>query len=74
MAQRSPVTFVQVTEQPLNLDRYVQRVSDPAAGAIATFSGVTRNNFDGKAVLKLAYEAYISMAEKKLQVKQEVKT
>ena len=68
MAQPSPISFVQVTDQPLCLDSYVQRVSDPTAGAIATFSGVTRNNFNGKAVLELAYEAYTPMAEKKLQV------
>lgn len=43
-------------------------VADPGAGAISTFSGVTRNNFHGKAVLKLEYECYTPMALKVLQV------
>jgi len=30
------------------------------------FLGMTRNNFDGKKVIKLQYEAYTSMAEKEL--------
>ena len=31
-------------------------------------SGVTRNNFQGKTVLRLEYEAYVPMALKKLDV------
>ena len=37
-------------------------VADPRAGAISTFSGVTRNEFEGKDVLHLEYECYIPMA------------
>ena len=59
---------VEVTGEPLDITRYVALVSDPGAGAISTFSGVTRNNFQGKAVLRLEYEAYEPMAVKKLQV------
>lgn len=60
--------FVEINEQPLEINKYVDAVSDPSAGAISTFSGTTRNNFQGKAVLKLEYEAYVPMALKKLQV------
>ncbi len=42
-------------------------VGDPAAGAIATFVGTTRDHFDGKKVLRLEYEAYIPMAEKQIR-------
>ena len=61
--------FVEVTGSPLSLNTLSQQVEDPGAGAIATFMGVTRNNFDGKEVLKLEYEAYKPMAKKKLMVR-----
>jgi molybdopterin synthase catalytic subunit len=59
---------VEITEQPLDLLKLTQRVTDPAAGAISTFIGTTRNNFDNKAVLYLEYEAYVPMAVAKLKV------
>ena len=59
---------VEVSPQPLSLQALADRVQADTAGAIATFSGVTRNNFDGRPVLYLEYEAYTPMAEKKLQV------
>lgn len=61
-------SFVEVVEDVLDLQRYVSLVADDSAGAIATFLGVTRNNFKGKAVVKLEYEAYTPMALKKLKV------
>lgn len=57
-----------ITDQPIELQNLIDKVEDPSAGAIATFTGVTRNNFKGKEVLKLEYEAYEPMACKKLQV------
>jgi MoaE-MoaD fusion protein len=45
-----------VTSDPLSLDELVRRVADPAAGAIVTFQGVTRE------VERLDYEAYAEMA------------
>uniref|UniRef100_A0A7S2TT23 Molybdopterin synthase catalytic subunit n=1 Tax=Lotharella oceanica TaxID=641309 RepID=A0A7S2TT23_9EUKA len=42
-------------------------VSD-CCGAIATFVGTTRNNFDGKIVTMLSYEAYAPMAMKQLSL------
>jgi molybdopterin synthase catalytic subunit len=35
-------------------------------GAVATFEGITRNNFEGKTVVDLEYEAYNDMAVKML--------
>ena len=61
--------FVEVTGSPLSLNILSLQVEDPGAGAVATFMGVTRNNFNGKEVLKLEYEAYEPMAEKKLKVR-----
>jgi MoaE-MoaD fusion protein len=54
------VTHVRVTDEPLTLDPLIERVRDPRAGAVVTFSGVTRE------VPQLDYEAYVEMAERKL--------
>jgi hypothetical protein len=60
--------FACVTGEPLDLNYYASLVSDPGAGAISSFTGVTRNVFQGKTVLRLEYEAYQAMAVKKLEV------
>ncbi|GIL74404.1 hypothetical protein Vretifemale_4325 [Volvox reticuliferus] len=59
--------YIEVTGDALDVMKYINHVADPAAGAISTFSGVTRNNFQGKSVIKLEYEAYTPMALKKLE-------
>jgi molybdopterin synthase catalytic subunit len=59
-ADQAPPTaapHVRVTDGPLSLDALVARVRDPRAGAVVTFSGVTRE------VERLQYEAYVEMAE-----------
>lgn len=59
-------TFLEITPEALCIDVYTRWVGDPSAGAIATFIGVTRDNFQGKSVHHLEYEAYTSMALKKM--------
>jgi molybdopterin synthase catalytic subunit len=54
------LTHVRVTDEPLSIDSLLARVRDPRAGAVVTFSGVTRD------VEKLEYEAYVEMAEPKM--------
>jgi MoaE-MoaD fusion protein len=51
---------VRVSPEPLDPSAITARVSDPKAGAIVTFLGVTRE------VPALEYEAYVEMAERKL--------
>jgi molybdopterin converting factor subunit 1 len=51
------VPHVAVRAEPLSLDALAARVRDPRAGALVTFSGVTRD------VGWLDYEAYTEMAE-----------
>ncbi|MCO5560566.1 hypothetical protein L7F22_014181 [Adiantum nelumboides] len=58
---------VEISSEPLDLDKYVNAVSDSGAGAIATFAGTTRNSFDGRQVLQLEYEAYQAMAIRQMQ-------
>jgi molybdopterin synthase catalytic subunit len=52
--------WVRVSEEPLSLDALAARVRDPRAGAVVTFSGVTRH------VERLEYEAYSEMAEERM--------
>jgi MoaE-MoaD fusion protein len=54
------VAHVRVTSEPLALDPLVELVSDPRAGAVVTFLGVTRE------VSELRYEAYVEMAAKEM--------
>ncbi|MFQ5850646.1 MAG: molybdenum cofactor biosynthesis protein MoaE [Candidatus Binatia bacterium] len=55
-----------VTRKAINVQELVSFVSDPGAGAIATFVGTARDHNDGRRVLSLEYEAYPEMAEKEL--------
>jgi molybdopterin synthase catalytic subunit len=55
-----------VLDTPLSLDAVVKAVSADGQGGVVTFSGAVRNATRGRAVLRLEYEAYAPMAEKKL--------
>lgn len=56
----------QVTTEPLSVQRLNDLVKRPTDGAVVTFDGIVRNNFEGRPVQHLEYEAYAAMAEKKL--------
>jgi molybdopterin synthase catalytic subunit/molybdopterin converting factor small subunit len=53
-----------LSDEPLSLDRVVDEVRTDEAGAIATFTGTTRNHSRGRTVTYLDYEAYEGMAER----------
>jgi MoaE-MoaD fusion protein len=55
-----------VVDAPLVLDDVVRAVATPEHGGIATFTGVVRNHSRGKTIVRLEYEAYRPMAERKL--------
>ena len=55
-----------VTTEPLSVQQVNDLVKRPTDGAVVSFDGIVRNNFDGRPVHYLEYEAYASMAEKKL--------
>ena len=61
----APARFA-VVERPLSLAEVVEGVASPAAGGIATFTGTVRDQTHGRRVLRLEYEAYRGMAERKL--------
>jgi molybdopterin synthase catalytic subunit len=54
------LVWARVTGDALSLDTLARRVTDPRAGAVVTFQGVTRE------VESLEYEAYVEMAEEKI--------
>lgn len=56
-----------LSAQPLSLDDVVAEVADNGAGAIATFTGTTRNRSRGCDVVRLEYEAYEGMAEAEME-------
>lgn len=55
-----------VTSDVLNVQQVHDAVKRPTDGAVVTFDGIVRNNFDGRPVQRLEYEAYTVMAEKKM--------
>jgi molybdopterin synthase catalytic subunit len=56
-----------VVEAPLSPDAIAAEVDDPGAGGIVIFSGVVRNQTDGRPVKFLEYEAHAPMAEAKMR-------
>lgn len=50
----------------LSLDEAITAVRRPGAGGIAVFVGVVRDENDGRAVTRLDYSAYESMAKKEM--------
>jgi molybdopterin synthase catalytic subunit len=60
-------TFYQITDTTLDPEALRTSIADPASGAVATFVGITRNSFAGKAVRHLEYEAYAPMAEQEME-------
>jgi len=57
----------QVTREPLDPQRLAELVRRDESGAVALFYGVVRNHSHGRRVLYLEYDAYPSMAVKKMQ-------
>lgn len=66
-------TMIELTTNTLDPDKVTAKVRRDTNGAVVTFLGITRDNFEGKTVLTLEYEAFDEMALKKLEeVRQEL--
>jgi molybdopterin synthase catalytic subunit len=61
------MSLFRVVETPLAVAEAIAGVSAPDVGGIDLFLGVVRNHNDGRAVTRLDYHAYVSMAEKEMQ-------
>jgi molybdopterin synthase catalytic subunit len=61
------MSLFRVSEAPLEVAEATAAVSPPDVGGIDLFIGLVRNHNDGRAVTRLEYHAYVSMAEKEMQ-------
>ncbi|XP_032136991.1 molybdopterin synthase catalytic subunit isoform X3 [Sapajus apella] len=59
--------IINFTAEKLSVDEVSQLVISPLCGAISLFVGTTRNNFEGKKVISLEYEAYLPMADNEVR-------
>ncbi|HEV8615780.1 MAG TPA: molybdenum cofactor biosynthesis protein MoaE [Methylomirabilota bacterium] len=57
----------EVVDRPLSPDAIAARVDDPGAGGVVIFSGVVRNQTEGRPVKLLEYEAHAPMAAAKMR-------
>jgi len=61
------MSLFRVLEAPLDVAQATAAVSSPEIGGIDLFLGAVRDHNDGRAVTRLEYHAYVSMAEKEMQ-------
>ena len=62
-----PGELYQITRDPIDAQKISRELLRAEDGAICIFDGVVRNNSKGKRTLHLVYEAYDTMALKKLE-------
>jgi len=60
------MSLFRVLETPLSVAEATAAVSAPEVGGIDLFLGVVRDHNAGRAVTRLEYHAYVSMAEKEM--------
>lgn len=64
---RSVPSLVALRDVPLSVDEAIAYVRHAGAGAVCVFLGMVRDHNDGRAVVKLEYEAYPAMAVAEMQ-------
>ncbi|XP_042309982.1 molybdopterin synthase catalytic subunit-like [Sceloporus undulatus] len=62
-----PKDVIKLNHEKLSADEISALVVSPCCGAVSLFIGTTRNNFEGRKVIQLEYEAYAPMAEAELK-------
>ena len=58
--------LLDIRQDPITPAEAEAHVSHPGAGAVTTFVGVVREQNEGRAVVKLEYQAYLPMARAEL--------
>ena len=67
--------MIEITNRPLDPEKVTSQVRRDTNGGVVTFLGATRDNFQGKRVLTLEYEAFEEMALKKMEeIRGEIQT
>lgn len=59
--------FIKLVDELLSVDEASNAVASSQAGGTSIFVGTTRDNFNGKTVVSLEYEAYDAMALKEME-------
>lgn len=59
--------IIQISKEKIDIQKCIDAVRDPGAGALSTFIGSVRNISNDKTVLRLEYESRESMAIKEMQ-------
>jgi molybdopterin synthase catalytic subunit len=59
--------LIEVSETPPTLQECMEFVTHPSCGAVSSFIGTTRDNFENKIVIHLSYESYVPMAIREIQ-------
>jgi len=59
--------LVDVRDEPLSVDECMKAVSHAGAGGICVFTGIVRDQADGKPVARLDYEAYTDLAIREMR-------
>lgn len=59
--------MIAITDTPIDIQEVIASVQDEGAGAVNVFIGTVRNQSQTKAVVQLDFEAFDSMAIKKMQ-------
>ena len=66
--------MIELSRQQLEPERITSLVRKDSNGAVVTFLGTTRDNFQGKRVVTLEYEAFEEMAVKKMEeIREEIR-
>lgn len=61
------LTRVNITNEPIHLEKFLSGSPNLRCGAVASFVGVVRNHDEGQQVRRLYYECYLSMADKMIE-------
>jgi molybdopterin synthase catalytic subunit len=61
------MNHVLLTHEPLDAQAALRAVTRPDLGGVALFAGVTRDNFGGRSVLRLEYEAFEPLALRQME-------
>lgn len=69
------MNFIKFSKEKLCIEEITNLVTSETCGVLSLFIGTTRNNFEGKIVLSLEYEAYESMGLKYMEsICEEIRT
>ncbi len=59
--------MIEITREKIDIERVLAAVDAPESGGVVTFIGRVRNHAAGRQVLRMEYEGYETMAQRKLE-------